>query len=75
MGTGAPLPPQVFVVVNSVKTLFTVSFRALSIVGAGQRFNKVHLVLETHKTPVVQNRNFRVEQGKHIFFFLSISNS
>ncbi len=61
MGTGAPLPPQVFVVVNSVKTLVTVGFRVLSVIllsfSAGQRFDKVHLVLETHETPVVQNMN------------------
>lgn len=62
MGTGAPLPPQVFVVVNGVKTLVvTVSVGALTV---GQRFDKVHLVLETHKPPVVPNRNIRVETGK-----------
>lgn len=68
MGTGAPLPPQVFVVVNSMKSLVTVSFRALAVVllshlGTGQRFNKVHLVLEKHKPPAVQNRSFRVVGG------------
>lgn len=73
MGTGASLPPQVFVVVNSVKTLVTVSFRALFVVAlsrlcAGHGFDKVHLVLQAHKPPVVQNRNFRV------FFFFSLLN-
>lgn len=81
MGTGAPLPPQVFVVVNSMETLVTVSFRALSVVllsrlGPGKGFDKVHLVLELHKPPVVQNWNFRVDfRGKHVFFFFSRSNS
>lgn len=54
MGTGAPLPPQVFVVVNSMKTLVTVSSGALSVILLSrsctvQRFEKVHLVLETHE--------------------------
>lgn len=79
MGTGAPLPPQVFVVVNSMKTLVAVSFRVLSVVllsclGASQRLDKVHLIPETHKAPVVQNRKFRVDKG-HNFFFFSISKS
>lgn len=78
MGTGASLPPQVFVVVNSMKTLVTVCFRALSAgllssLSTGQRFDKVHLVVETHKPPVVQNRHIRVGVGKrHIFAFPSI---
>lgn len=80
MGTGASLPPQVFVIVNSVKTLVTVSFRALSVVllsrlGTAKRFNKVHLVLEKYKPPAEQNGNFRVEVSKGLIFFFSISDS
>lgn len=76
MGTGAPLPPQVFVVVNSMKNLVTVNCGDLSVIllprlGASQRFDEVHLVLETHKPPVVQNRNFRVD--KAVSFLKQIS--
>lgn len=74
MGTGASLPPQVFVVVDSMKPLVTVSLGALSVVllshlGAGQRFDEMHLVLETHKPPVVQSRKF-LETHKAVFLFL-----
>lgn len=73
MGTGAPLPPQVFVIVNSMKTLLTLSSRApfvglLSSSCRIQRFDEVCLVLEAHKPPAVQNRNFR--RVGNIFFLL-----
>lgn len=61
MGTGAPLPPEVFVVVNSMKTLVTVSSSVilLSRLSAGHRFDKVHLVAETQKTPVDTRRELQ----------------
>lgn len=55
MGTGAPLPPQVFVVVNSMKTLITAGVRALSVVPSfslgTERLDEVRLIPEAHKPP------------------------
>lgn len=59
MGTGAPLPPEVFVVVDSVGTLITVGSRARRVAPlycVGERLDEVHLVPETHKPPVEQGR-------------------
>lgn len=55
MGTEAPLPPQVFVVVNSMKTLIAVSVGTLAVILLSclgtERLNEVRLVLEAHKPP------------------------
>lgn len=64
MGTGAPLPSQVLVVVNGMETLAAVNFRGLSVTllsrfSTGQRFDEVHLVLETYKPPAERSKNFK----------------
>lgn len=68
MGTGAPLLPQVSVVVHSVRGLVTVSSGTLSAIlhrRRPHRFDKVHLVAEMHKPPVVTRQNkFSVQRGK-----------
>lgn len=63
MGTEAPLPSQVFVVVNSMKTLIAVSVGALAVVLLSclgtKRLNEVRLVPEAHKPPTeVKKANF-----------------
>lgn len=57
MGTGAPLSPQMFIVVNSMKTLITGSFMPSFL--TGQWFNEIHLVMEGYKSPAMHNKNFR----------------
>lgn len=59
MGTWASLPPEVFVVVDGVKSPISVLFRAMS--GAleirfcvSQRLDKVNLIVHAHKPPVVE---------------------
>lgn len=62
MGTGAPFLPEVFVVVNGMKTLVPVSSSVVqSCLSGGHGFDEVHLVMETQKPPVVQVKNFRVD--------------
>lgn len=56
MGTGAPLPSQVLMFINSVKPR-PLSTRTLSCVSISKRFNKVNLVVHAHKPPAVQERN------------------
>ena len=78
MGTGAPLPPQVFVVVDSMKTLVDVSLGAVSVVSpsrlrTSQRLDQVHLVLEKHKAPAEPHRSFRVD--KHTILLLCLCSS
>lgn len=55
MGTEAPLLPQVFVVVNSMKTLIAVSVGTLAVILLSclgtERLNEVRLVPEAHKPP------------------------
>lgn len=52
MGTGAPLPPQVLVVVDGMQIIITVSCLVTR-----QRFNEVHLILENNKPPVIWGKN------------------
>jgi len=77
MGTGAPFPPQVFVLVNSMKTLITVSLRALSAILlshllTSQGFNEVHLVLEGNKPPAVQEKELQsiFDRSNHMIVFV-----
>lgn len=60
MGTGAPLLPQVSVVVHGVRGLVTVRSITLSALLRRHRprgFDEVHLVAEMHKPPVVARQN------------------
>lgn len=62
MGTGAPFPPEVFVVVNGMKTLVTANSSVIqSCLSGGHGFDEEHLVTETQKPPGVQVKNFRVD--------------
>lgn len=54
MGTGAPLLPQVLVVVNSVRPL---PFLLVCLTFFGKRFNEVRLVLDTYVPPVAAERD------------------
>lgn len=68
MGTGAPLLPQVLVVVHGVRGLIAVRSGTLSALLRRRRphgFDKVHLVTEMHKPPVVTRQNkFSVNRKK-----------
>lgn len=68
MGTGAPLLPQVSVVVHSVRGLITVRSGTLSALLRRRRphgFDKIHLVAEMQKPPVVTRQNkFSVQRKK-----------
>lgn len=74
METGAPLLPQVFVVVNGMRTLVTACSGTLSallllvlLLSHPHGFDKVHLVAETHEPPAVGRQNIFGIQKK--FFF------
>ena len=67
MGTCAPLPPEVFVVVDSVGTLIAVRSRARRVAllsRVGKRLDEVHLVAEMHKPPVEQRQGDPVCQDQ-----------
>lgn len=60
MGTRASLPPEVFVVVDGVKSPASVHFRAMSGTldfrfCVSQRLDKVNLIMHAHKPPVVED--------------------
>lgn len=69
MGTGAPLLPQVFVVVNGMRTLVTACSGTLSalllLLSHPHGFDKVHLVAKTHEPPAVGRQNiFGIQKKK-----------
>lgn len=60
MGTGAPLPPEVFVVVDGVKSPVAVHFRAVFGTldfrfSVSEGLDKVNLILDPHKPPEVED--------------------
>lgn len=64
MGTGASLPPEVFVVIDGVKSPVSVRLRAASGAldvrfCAAQRLDEVNLVTHVHKPPVVEDERWR----------------
>lgn len=60
MGTGASLPPEVFVVVDGVKCPVAVNFRAtfgdtVFRFSVGEGLDQVNLILDPHKPPVAED--------------------